>query len=90
MIPSARYAERFLILVITALFSSLVPAQQPREVSGVIPQLAVFNDEPESGALGAALQVLWTHQKGEAPDLTSDDIASDRVPLQEIVVQPTP
>ncbi|MGE4619222.1 MAG: xylulokinase [Planctomycetota bacterium] len=47
-------------------------------------------EEPESGALGGALQALWTHQRGEAPDLTCDDIACDRVPMQEIVVQPTP
>jgi sugar (pentulose or hexulose) kinase len=45
-------------------------------------------EEPESGALGAALQALWSHQRGIAPDLTSDDIASDRVPMQKIVVEP--
>ena len=45
-------------------------------------------EEPESGALGAALQALWTHQKAEAPDLSCDDIASDRVSLQDVVVEP--
>ncbi|RTZ92901.1 MAG: xylulokinase, partial [Planctomycetota bacterium] len=38
-------------------------------------------EEPESGALGAALQALWTHERGDAPDLSCDTIASDRVPL---------
>ncbi|PCJ15020.1 MAG: xylulokinase [Planctomycetota bacterium] len=46
-------------------------------------------EEPESGALGGALQALWTHQRAETPDITSDDIACDRVPLQDIVVEPT-
>ena len=46
-------------------------------------------EEAESGALGAALQALWSHQRGIAPDLTSDDIASDRVPMQDGVVEPT-
>jgi len=27
-------------------------------------------------------------QRGEAPDLTSDDIANHRVPLQNVVVEP--
>ncbi len=45
-------------------------------------------EEPESGALGGALQALWTHQRGETPDITSDDIACDRVPLQDGVVEP--
>jgi len=45
-------------------------------------------EEPESGALGAALQALWSHQRGEDPDLTSDAIASDRVPLQNMVIEP--
>jgi sugar (pentulose or hexulose) kinase len=45
-------------------------------------------EEAESGALGAALQALWTHQRGEAPDLTSDAIANHRVPLQDVVVEP--
>ncbi|MEC9477164.1 MAG: xylulokinase [Planctomycetota bacterium] len=45
-------------------------------------------EEPESGALGGALQALWTHQRGETPDITSDDIACDRVPLQDVVVEP--
>jgi xylulokinase len=45
-------------------------------------------EEPESGALGAALQALWTHERGDAPDLSCDAIASKRVPLQDGVVQP--
>jgi len=45
-------------------------------------------EEPESGALGAALQALWTHERGDAPDLSCDTIASDRVPLQDGVVEP--
>ena len=45
-------------------------------------------EEPESAALGGALQALWTHQRAAAPNLTSDDIACDRVPLQDVVVEP--
>ncbi|NCF55989.1 MAG: xylulokinase [Planctomycetia bacterium] len=46
-------------------------------------------EEPESGALGAALQAKWSHERGEAPNLSCDAIASDRVPLKTHVIEPT-
>ena len=46
-------------------------------------------EEPESGALGAALQAKWSHERGEAPNLSCDAIASDQVPLKTHVIEPT-
>ena len=82
--------RNFLLLLSFACLTCNVHAEEPRQVSGIYPHLAMFNDEAECGTGTAVIWAdrLWATTYGPHLPLGSSDQLYEVTPELEQIVRP--
>ena len=83
-------SEWFAVLLATALSASAAPAAEPRQVSGIYPHLATFNEEGEcgTGAVVPWADRLWVVSYAPHKPEGSTDKLYEITPALEQIIRP--